>query len=170
MYTIGSYAIPQIQSVNPDINIDSFVMPGSNDPDKNYLNSGNDLQFSVMAACENKDAAYEVLRFFNEDENVQMYVDDQSAVPCKEGDFTLPSTLDGMKEYIENNKVRDFQDHHYPSEMAADAMIQTFLGDNSADSVDTFLARFDKEWPRYNRDIIREVQEYYADHPQEGGE
>ena len=75
-----------------------------------------------------------------------------------------------MKEYIENNKVRDFQDHHYPSEMAADAMIQTFLGDNSADSVDTFLARFDKEWPRYNRDIIREVQEYYADHPQEGGE
>ena len=54
--------------------------------------------------------------------------------------------------------------------MAADAMIQTFLGDNSADSVDTFLARFDKEWPRYNRDIIREVQEYYADHPQEGGE
>ena len=170
MYTIGSYAIPQIQSVNPNINIDSFVMPGNNDPDKNYLNSGNDLQFSVMAACENKEAAYEVLRFFNEDENVQMYVDDQSAVPCKEGDFTLPSTLDSMKEYIENNKVKDFQDHHYPSEMAADAMIQTFLGDKSADSVDTFLARFDKEWPRYNRDIIREVQEYYAEHPQEGGE
>lgn len=170
MYTIGSYAIPQIQSVNPDINIDSFVMPGSNDPEENYLNSGNDLQFSVMAACENKEAAYEVLRFFNEDENVQMYVDDQSSVPCKEGDFKLPSTLDGMKEYIDNNKVKDFQDHHYPSEMAADAMIQTFLGDKSEDSVDTFLARFDRDWPRYNRDIIREVQEYYAEHPQEGGE
>ena len=28
MYAIGSYAVPQIQSVNPDINIDSFHVPG----------------------------------------------------------------------------------------------------------------------------------------------
>ena len=27
MYAIGSYAVPQIQSVNPDINIDSFTVP-----------------------------------------------------------------------------------------------------------------------------------------------
>ena len=27
MYTIGSYAVPQIKSVNPDMDIDSFVMP-----------------------------------------------------------------------------------------------------------------------------------------------
>ena len=32
MYPIGSYAIPQIQSVNPDMDIDSFVTPASNDP------------------------------------------------------------------------------------------------------------------------------------------
>ena len=32
MYVIGSYAVPQIKSVNPDINIDSFVIPASNDP------------------------------------------------------------------------------------------------------------------------------------------
>lgn len=29
MYPIGSYAVPQILSVNPDMNIDSFVMPAS---------------------------------------------------------------------------------------------------------------------------------------------
>ncbi len=29
MYPIGSYAIPQILSVNPDLNIDSFVMPAN---------------------------------------------------------------------------------------------------------------------------------------------
>lgn len=29
MYPIGSYAIPQIQSVNPDMDIDSFVTPAS---------------------------------------------------------------------------------------------------------------------------------------------
>lgn len=106
MYVIGSYAVPQIQSVNPEINIDSFVFPASNNPDENILNSGNDLQMSVMAACEHKEEAYEVMRFLLEDENVQFYVNDQSAVPCKEGDFELAPMLDSMKPYIEEDGWR----------------------------------------------------------------
>ena len=157
MYPIGSYAIPQIQSVNPDMDIDSFVTPASNDPSENKLNSGVDLQFCVMNDCENKEAAYEVLDFLLEDENVQTYLDDQKAVPCKEGDFTLPSTLDGMKEYIEEGRMADYQDHYYPTEMAVDAQIQTFLMKKDKDA---FLKKFDTDWTRYNRDIIRKVQDY----------
>ena len=97
MYTIGSYAIPQIQTVNPDMEIDSFVMPASNNKEENKLNSGIDLQFCVMKDCKNKEAAYEVLDFLLKDENVQAYLDEQKAVPCKEGDFELASTLEGMK-------------------------------------------------------------------------
>ena len=164
MFAIGSYAVPQIKSVNPDINIDSFVFPASNDADRNVLNSGNDLQFSIMENCENKEAAYEVLRFFLEDENVQMYLDDQSAVPCKKGDFALPSMLDGMADYINEGKLVDYQDHHYPSEMSVDAMIQTFLLDDSENALDTFMKRFDTEWVRYNRDLIRKVQDYEKEH------
>ncbi|MDO4344061.1 MAG: extracellular solute-binding protein [Eubacteriales bacterium] len=174
MYVIGSYAVPQIKSVNPDMNIDSFVFPASNNPEENLLNSGNDLQWSVMAGYEDKkEAIYEVLDFLYEDENIQTYLDDQNAVPCKQGDFTLPSMLDGMKEYIENDKMADYQDHHYPSEMAVDAMIQTFLMDESENSVDTFLTKFDTEWVRYNRDLIAKVQKFYAENPEkltEGGD
>lgn len=157
MFTIGSYAIPQIKSVNPDMNIDSFVMPGSEDADGNTLNSGVDLQFCVTDECKNKEAAYEVIDFLLEDENLQLYLDDQNAVPCKSGDFQLASNLDGMKEYIQSGNMTDYQDHYYPSEMAVDAQIQTFLiqGD-----VDAFLAKFDTDWARYNRDIIRMVKEY----------
>lgn len=168
MYFIGSYAVPQIKSVNPDINVDSFVFPGSNDPEQNVLNSGNDLQWSVMAGSEDKkEAIYEVLDFLYEDENVQAYVDDQSAVPCKKGDFELPSMLDGMKPFIEADRMADYQDHHYPTEMSVDAMIQTFLMDESENSVDTFLEKFDTEWIRYNRDLITKVQKYYEAHPEE---
>lgn len=165
MFIIGNYAIPQIRSVNPDMNIDSFVFPASNNAEENILNSGNDLMFCVMEDCEYKEEAYEVLRFLLEDENVQLYLDAQSAVPCKKGDFEISSDLDGMKEYIENGIVADYQDHHYPTEMAVDAMIQTYLMDNSADALDTFLAKFDKDWVRYNKDIIAKVKEY-----EEGGE
>lgn len=165
MYPIGSYAVPQIKSVNPDINIDSFVFPASDAAEENVLNSGNDLQFSVMKESENKEAAYEVLDFLLEDENVQMYLDDQNAVPCKEGDFALPSMLDGMKTYIDEGKVADYQDHHYPSEMSVDAMIQTYLLDNSENATDTFLEKFDTNWARYNRDLIRKVQDYQKENP-----
>lgn len=160
MYVIGSYAVPQIQSVNPDINIDSFVFPASNDPEQNILNSGNDLQISVMKHCEHKEEAYEVIRFLMEDENVQFYLDDQNAVPCKKGDFELTPVLDGMKTYIEEGNLADYQDHHYPAEMSVDAMIQTYLMDDSENALDSFMKRFDTEWVRYNRDVIRKVQEY----------
>lgn len=157
MYTIGSYAIPQILSVNPDMNIDSFVMPASSSTDGNTLNSGIDLQFCVAADCENKEAAYEVLDFLLADENIQKYIDAQIAIPCKEGDFELSSMLDGMLDYIDSGNMTDYQDHYYPSEMAVDAQIQAFL---IKKDVDSFLKKFDTDWQRYNRDIIRQVQEY----------
>ena len=160
MFAIGSYAVPQIKSVNPEMDIDSFVTPGNSDPDGNILNSGVDLQFCVTQSCMDegkREAAYEVLNFLLADENVQMYLDDQSAVPCKSGDFTLAPNLDGMKQYIVDGKIADYQDHYYPSEMAVDAQIQTFLIEQD---IDAFLTKFDTDWVRYNRDIIQMVKDY----------
>lgn len=157
MYCIGSYAVPQIQSVNPDMDIDSFVMPGCDSAEDNILNSGVDLQFCVTTSCEDKEAAYEVLSFLLEDSTIQTYLDDQNAVPCKDKEFKLSPALDGMVDYINEGKMTDYQDHYYPSEMAVDAQIQTFLLNGD---VDAFLSKFDSDWLRYNRDIIRKVQEY----------
>ncbi|MDE6891114.1 MAG: extracellular solute-binding protein [Lachnospiraceae bacterium] len=161
MYPIGSYATPQILSVNPDLNIDSFVMPASDTAEGRTLNSGIDLGFCVMADCPNKAEAYEVLDFLFADENLQMYIDDQNAVPCKNGDFKLASMLDGMLSFIEAGNMTDYQDHYYPSEMSVDALLQTFLIEKD---VDSFLTTFDTNWQRYNRDIIRMVQDYEKTH------
>ena len=156
MYTIGSYAIPQIKSVNPDMNIGSFVMPANDSEEDNVLNSGVDLQFCVMDACKNKEAAYEVLDFLMDHESIQAYLDAQNAVPCKDEDFALAPELEDM---IQDNRMADYQDHYYPSEMAVDAQIQTFLINQD---VDAFLKKFDKDWIRYNRDIIRMMEDYEA--------
>ncbi len=161
MYVIGNYAIPQILSVNPTMNIDSFVMPGSEDPNGQTLNSGVDLMFCVMENSPNKAAAYEVLDFLLAPENIQLYVDAQNSVPCKTGDFKLTPMLNGMRKYIDAGKMADYHDHHYPSEMAVDAQIQTYLINGD---INQFLAKFDKDWVRYNRDIISKLQKYNASH------
>ena len=102
-----------------------------------------------------------MLDFLIEQENLQKYIDAQIAIPCTEGDFELSGMLDGMAEYIESGNMTDYQDHYYPSEMAVDAQIQTFLLNRD---VDAFLQKFDTDWQRYNRDIIRLVQEYEKEH------
>ena len=66
-----------------------------------------------------------------------------------------------MTRHIEEGRMTDYQDHYYPSEMAVDAQIQTFLLQKD---VDAFLQKFDTDWLRYNRDIIRLVQEYERTH------
>ena len=62
-----------------------------------------------------------------------------------------------MSEYIESGNMTDYQDHYYPSEMAVDAILQTYVVNGD---IEQFLSRFDTDWQRYNRDIIRTVQEY----------
>ena len=160
MYTIGSYAISQIKSVNPDMNIGTFTFPANEKEADNVLNSGIDVQFCVMKSCENKEAAYEVLRFLYRDDTIRTYLSEQGGIACKQGDFPLSSELEGVSSYVASNRMADFQDHHYPSEMSVDAMIQTYLLDDSADAKETFLNIFDKDWKRYNRDLIWKIQQY----------
>lgn len=155
MYPCGSFAVPQILSVNPEMNIGMFPMPSAKNPDDRIVVSGVDLQWCVAESCQHKDAVYEVISFLAQPENIQTYIDDQRAIPCLEGDFTLDPLFDGVAEWIEEGKVLDYLDHSYPSAMACDAQLQTML---LSKDVDAFLEKWDTDWQRYNRSVIRKVQ------------
>lgn len=157
MYPCGSFAVPQILSVNPDMNIGMFAMPSADDPDDRIVVSGVDLQWCVAETCEHKDAVYEVIAFLNEQANVQAYIDDQRAIPCTEGDFTLDPLFDDIQPFLDEGRVLDYLDHSYQSSMACDAQLQTMLLDGD---VDAFLEKWDADWQRYNRSVIRKVQDY----------
>ena len=157
MYPCGSFAVPQILSVNPDMNIGMFAMPSADDPDDRIVVSGVDLQWCVAETCEHKDAVYEVIAFLNEQANVQTYIDDQRAIPCTEGDFTLDPLFDDIQEFLDEGRVLDYLDHSYQSAMACDAQLQTMLLNGD---IDAFLTKWDEDWQRYNRSVIRKVQDY----------
>ncbi len=155
MYPCGSFAVPQILSVNPEMNIGMFPMPSAKNPDDRIVVSGVDLQWCVAESCQHKDAVYEAISFLAQPENIQTYIDDQRAIPCLEGDFTLDPLFDGVAEWIEEGKVLDYLDHSYPSAMACDAQLQTML---LSKDIDAFLEKWDTDWQRYNRSVIRKVQ------------
>ena len=157
MFPCGSFAVPQILSVNPEMNIGLFAMPSAENPDDRIVVSGVDLQWCVAESCQHKDAVYEVIAFLNEEANVQTYIDDQRAIPCTEGDYTLDPLYDDIQSFLDEGKVLDYLDHSYQSSMACDAQIQTML---LSGDIDAFLEKWDTDWQRYNRSVIRKVQDY----------
>ena len=160
MFPCGSFAVPQILSANPEMNIGLFAMPASDDPDDRIVVSGVDLCWNMTAANEDhREQIYEVIDFLNEPENLQTYCDDQKAIPCIEGDFRLDPLFDDIQSFLDEGKVIDYPDHSYPSGMACDAQLQAFLMDGD---VDAFLANWDELWQRYNKTVIRKYAEYMA--------
>ena len=158
MFPCGSFAVPQILGANPEMNIGLFAMPASDDPDDRIVVSGVDLCWNMTTANEDhREQIYEVIDFLNEPENLQTYCDDQKAIPCVEGDFTLDPLFDDIQEFLDEGKVIDYPDHSYPSGMACDAQLQAFLMDGD---VDAFLANWDNLWQRYNKTVIRKYNEY----------
>ncbi len=162
MYPCGSFAVPQILTGNPDINVGMFAMPSADNPADRIVVSGVDLQWCVSAACKHKDAVYEVIAYLSDPDNLQTYISDQRAIPCLEGNFQLDPLFDGIQEFLGDGRVLDYLDHSYQSAMAVDAQLQTMLLDNRDDdtAIAAFLEKFDTDWQRYNRDVIRKVQEY----------
>ena len=160
MFPCGSFAVPQILGANPEMNIGLFAMPASDDPDDRIVVSGVDLCWNMTTANEDhREQIYEVIDFLNKPENLQTYSDDQKAIPCIEGDFTLDPLFDDIQEFLDEGKVIDYPDHSYPSGMACDAQLQAFLLDGD---VDAFLANWDNLWQRYNKTVIRKYNEYMA--------
>lgn len=160
MFPCGSFAVPQILGANPEMNIGLFAMPASDDPDDRIVVSGVDLCWNMTTANEDhREQIYEVIDFLNKPENLQTYIDDQKAIPCIEGDFTLDPLFDDIQEFLDEGKVIDYPDHSYPSGMACDAQLQAFLMDGD---VDAFLANWDNLWQRYNKTVIRKYNEYMA--------
>ena len=91
--------------MNPDIDIDTFVLPASDNAQENVLNSGIDLQFSVMADCPEKEAAYEVLDFLLADENVQAYLDNQNACLLYTSDSKI--ALNYVSDFVKLGRLED---------------------------------------------------------------
>ena len=162
MFPCGSFAVPQILRAGTDIEVGMFAMPSADDPADRIVVSGVDLQWCVAESCQHKDAVFEVLDYLSSPEYMQTYIADQRAIPCIEGDFELDPLFDDIKPWLDEGRVLDYLDHSYQSAMAVDAQLQTMLQDDRDDdtAIAAFLEKFDSDWQRYNRNVIRKVQEY----------
>lgn len=113
----GNWAIPEFMNTNPDMKVNMFAFPSTDDASKNTVTSGVDVLFAVSAQAsdEEKAAAKALVAYLVKAENAQQYVDEQFAFSAVKGVEQNNPTVSGVKADIAAGKVSNFPDHYYPS-------------------------------------------------------
>ena len=153
----GNWAINQYKNSNPDVNVNMFALPASDDESKNYVTSGVDVLLGVCEGSENEEMAKEFVSFMMEPENAQTYIDDQFAFSAIKGVEQNNETVAGVKEDIANGKVANFPDHYYPSGFDLSALTSELClnysnGMDNQKNITQFLKQCDEKYDIANVD------------------
>lgn len=151
----GSWAITEIKNANPDIKVDQFKFPTTNNAADNKVNSGVDVLLGITTSCGDTEAAKDFIRFMIQEENAQQYTDEQFAFSAVEGVQQNDSSVAGVKADIEAGNVADFPDHYYPSGFDLSANLSGFFleksnGKADADNIKATLEKLDSDYDTLN--------------------
>ncbi|MFC0525901.1 ABC transporter substrate-binding protein [Pontibacillus salicampi] len=144
-YFQGNWAIPELKKVNPDVELGTFAMPVTNDPEKNDLVSGVDVMLTALKDSEHPKEARQFIEFMTQEENAKLYIEEQYAFSALKGVKQEDEILSGLQGKIANDEITSFPDHYYPSGMQAANLIQAFFIEKDTDA---FLKKMDREWEK----------------------
>jgi raffinose/stachyose/melibiose transport system substrate-binding protein len=147
----GNWTIPEFKKTSPNMNVNLFALPSSNDSSKNYVTSGVDILLSVSNQSKNIDQAKKFVAFLLEAENAQKYIDNQFAFSAVKGVTQNDKSVSGIKDDIANGKVANFPDHYYPSGFDLGALTQNFAknyvaGMDATKNIEDFLSQCDRNY------------------------
>lgn len=151
----GSWAITEIKKANPDVNIDQFKFPATDEADANKVTSGVDVLLGITTNCGDPDGAKDFISFMVQKENAQLYADEQFAFSAVKGVEQNDPSVAGAKPDIEAGNVVDFPDHYYPSGFDISAALSNFFlekgngKDDAANIADT-LKKLDTDYDTLN--------------------
>ena len=151
----GNWAISQFTTANPDMHVDLFALPASNDSTVNYVTSGVDVLLCASAGSKYPEVVDAFLTFMMDKENNQKYIDDQFAFSPIEGVIQKDETVSGVMQDIADGKVANFPDHYYPSGFNLSAVLSEYAanyvsGMDDASNISAFLDNLDTKYDSAN--------------------
>lgn len=142
---LGTYAIPQIMSVNPDLEVGFAQMPATDDPEEQILTAGDDVMLTMSATTKHPEEARKLVEFLLRKENVERYAKEQFAfTPLKESSAGAEQ-IAGVLPFFEAGKLADFCDHYVPASINIGGFLQTMV---TGGSVENFTNSMQREWDK----------------------
>jgi raffinose/stachyose/melibiose transport system substrate-binding protein len=145
MLLLGSYAVPQIRSFEPDFTVGSFAFPATDDPASTTLVSGVDVVITAAADGAHPEESQRFIDFLMQRDDVAQYAAEQVAIPAVEGLENDDPALRGVQPYIDQERLVGFTDHQFIPAIPLAQVLQQYLIDGD---VDAALAALDGSWDK----------------------
>lgn len=144
MYPQGIWAIPSIRAINEDIDLGTFVLPTTNDPERNRLVSGVDLLFTMPREPTSVDEeAMTFIEWMTEPEQAAFYAQEQAFFSAVQGIPQEDPALASLNAVFDSGNVVGFADHNLPSSIPLANLIQ---GAMITGEVEAMLKDLDKRY------------------------
>lgn len=142
-YFQGNWAVPELLTTNPNLDLGVFPLPVTDDTEQNKLVSGVDVLFATLKDTNHPEEAKAFISFMLEEAPAEQYMAEQSAFSVLEGVLTDDPYMEGIREHFAQGNIASFPDHFYLPGMGVENMIQEFMYRGNEQD---FLKRMDREW------------------------
>lgn len=147
MYLQGPWALGEIAKTDPDLELGTFPLPVTDDPNDRKVRVNLDLALWIPEVSNDKGAARQFVSYLMQ----QDVMDDYNAEFLAFGTTTdaAPATderIIGMQEYYDEAKFYQGPSRAIPLTIPTDNYLQAIV--TGADDVDEMLEQLDEDWAR----------------------
>lgn len=144
-YIQGNWVIPELLRINSDLELGTFALPATNDPEKNSVISGVDVALAVSEATEHKEEALQFIQFMLREDVAGRYTEDQKSFSAVKGIVQDEKAFEGLEQYFENDTISSFVDHYYPNGLGHEGIVQDLYINKD---IKRALRKLDSEWDK----------------------
>jgi raffinose/stachyose/melibiose transport system substrate-binding protein len=146
MYLQGPWALNEVSKVDPDLPVDTFPMPATEDPEQTRSRVNLDLALWIPTASPHQDEARVFLQWLMSPDVIGRYNGDNLASsPLKDAPPQQDPRMAGLQESLADGRIYQGANTYIPPGVPVGNYVQEAL--LSGDS-DTMLRRLDEDWGR----------------------
>jgi raffinose/stachyose/melibiose transport system substrate-binding protein len=150
MYVMGTWALPMIERLKPDLNYGIFPVPVSNSPDENQVLSGVDIGISISSDTDYPKEAKLFLAFLTEQENAQSLSLYEGSISTIMGVQKIKESLAALEEKVEDGEAVNWPNHYWAGGTAAETeyrlLTQQYFYDRDQT---TYLKKLEEMFQKY---------------------
>ncbi|MCX8128677.1 MAG: extracellular solute-binding protein [Clostridia bacterium] len=139
----GLWVVPSVKKAKADIDLGSFALPATNNPDDVKVVSGIDVGLNIAAKTKNPEACKTFVAFVASQEIAQMYTDMDKNLSAIQGVKLNDPASEGLQSMFEKGKVFNWPNHFWPAGANDEysKLIQMYIAKKD---VDSFSKQMDK--------------------------
>ncbi|HYI32679.1 MAG TPA: extracellular solute-binding protein [Glaciibacter sp.] len=146
MYMQGPWALGEIAKTNPDLELGTFPLPATNDPDDLKVRVNLDLALWIPEVSNNKDGARQFVSYLMQQEIMDEYnAEFLGFGTTKEAAPATDERILGMQEYYDEGKFYQGASKFISLSIPTDNYMQAVVTGGDPDAA---LRRLDADWAR----------------------